>query len=68
MKKIQLPILTLTIILTSCSSLQQIITEPTSLETISAVKEVLNSSAFRAIKTLRKLNKNGIDGFVPPEL
>jgi len=61
MKKIQLSILTLALILSSCSSLQQIITEPTSLETISAVKEVLNSSAFRAVKTLRKLNKEGVD-------
>lgn len=68
MKKIQLSILTLALILSSCSSLQQIITEPTSLETISAVKEVLNSSAFRAVKTLRKLNKEGVDGFLPPEL
>ena len=68
MKKIQLSILTLAIILSSCSSLQKIITEPTSLETISAVKEVLNSSAFRAVKTLRKLNKKGVNGFLPPEL
>ncbi|MFK7772145.1 MAG: DUF4197 domain-containing protein [Saprospiraceae bacterium] len=68
MKKIQLSIFTLALILSSCSSLQKIVTEPTSLETISAVKEVLNSSAFRAIKTLRKLNKDGVDGFVPPEL
>ncbi|MFK8010257.1 MAG: DUF4197 domain-containing protein [Saprospiraceae bacterium] len=68
MKKNYLSILTLALILSSCSSLQKIVTEPTSLETISAVKEVLNSSAFRAIKTLRKLNKDGVDGFVPPEL
>lgn len=68
MKKIQLSILTFTIFLTSCSSLHKIVTEPTSLETITAVKEVLNSSAFRAITTLRKLNKEGADGFLPPEL
>jgi len=52
----------------SCSSLKNLALEPTSLETISAVKEVLNSSAFRAIATLRKLNKKGVDGFLPTEL
>ena len=68
MKNIQLQFLTLILILSSCSSLQKIVTEPTSFETVTAVKEVLNSSAFRAIKTLRKLNKEGVDGFLPPEL
>ena len=52
----------------SCSSLKKLGLEPSNLETISAVKEVLNSSAFRAIATLRKLDKKGVDGFLPTEL
>jgi len=58
----------LVLILSSCSTLKNLGVEPTALETITAVKEVLNSSAFRAVKTLRKLDKNGVDGFLPPEL
>ena len=68
MKKFNVLVFTLIFFLVSCAPLKQIITEPTSLETISAVKQVLNSSAFRAIKTLRKIDKKGINGFVPPEL
>lgn len=60
--------LSIIFLFTSCSSLKQTSFEPTQLETISAVKEVLNSSAFRAIKNLRKLDQDGIAGFLPPEL
>lgn len=67
MKKINSLLLTLLIFLGSCSSLKNMDLAPTSLETVSAVKEVLNSSAFRAVKTLQKLNKEGVDGFIPPE-
>lgn len=66
MKKVS--ILLLIFFFSSCSSLKNLALEPTKLETISAVKEVLNSSAFRAIAALKKFNKNGVDGFVPPEL
>ena len=52
----------------SCSSIKNLALEPSKLETIAAVKQVLNSSAFRAIATLRKLNKKGVDGFLPTEL
>jgi len=60
--------LALILILSSCSTLKNLGIEPTALETITAVKEVLNSSAFRAVNTLRKLDKNGVDGFLPAEL
>jgi len=53
--------------LSSCSTFKNMALAPTSLETISAVKNVLNSSAFKAVKTLQKLNKNGVDGFIPDE-
>ena len=66
MKKIF--VLGLVLTLSSCSTFKKLRIEPTALETITAVKEVLNSSAFRAVKTLRKLDKNGVDGFLPPEL
>jgi hypothetical protein len=68
MKKLIIFTVFLSIGLSSCSSLKNLALEPTKLETISAVKEVLNSSAFRAINTLRKLNSKGVDGFLPPEL
>jgi hypothetical protein len=43
--------------------------KPTSLETIMAVKEVLNSSAFKAIKTFSKLNSDqGVMAILPEEL
>jgi hypothetical protein len=64
---LKLTVLTLIISLFSCSTLKNISRSPTSLETITAVKEVLDSSAFRAVETLQKLNKEGIDGFIPPE-
>lgn len=44
------------------------VAEPTSLETISALHEVLNSSAFRTINTLRNLDKNGVESVLPKEI
>ncbi|MFT5165166.1 MAG: hypothetical protein ACI8P3_000390 [Saprospiraceae bacterium] len=67
MKKFPTLFLTLIICLSSCTSLKNMALEPTSLETITAVKGVLDSSAFRAINALQKLNKEGLDGFIPPE-
>ena len=66
MKKIV--ILGLIIAIASCSSLKKLGIEPTLLETTTALKEVLNSSAFRAVKTLRKIDENGVDGLLPPEI
>lgn len=67
MKFAKLSCLTLLLLLSSCSVLKDISLAPTNLETITAVREILDSSAFRAIKTLQKLNKEGVDGFIPPE-
>lgn len=53
--------------LTSCSSLNQLIT-PTNLETITALREVLNSSTFKAIKTLAKMETQGVESVLPKEL
>lgn len=54
--------------LASCSTLQSILAEPTNLETVTALREVLNSSAFRAISSLKKLNDGNIEGVLPNEI
>ncbi|MEL6986709.1 MAG: DUF4197 domain-containing protein [Bacteroidota bacterium] len=68
MKRLIILALAATIGISSCATLGQLIAEPTSLETITALKEVLNSSSFRAIKTLKKMQKNGIVGALPDEV
>lgn len=50
----------------SCSSLQGLLVEPTALETITAVKSILNGSASKAISTLKTL-QNGEES-LPDEL
>ena len=53
----------------SCSVLQNYLAAPSTLETISAVKEVMNSSAYRAIETLAKLNsEDGMMSLLPEEM
>jgi len=52
----------------SCSTLKGIIAEPTALESILAVKEVMSSSQVRALNKLRKLNKNGVESLIPAEV
>lgn len=69
MKKITLPLLTLVLFLSSCSTLNQLGLAPTNLETIQAVKQVMDSSAFRAIDALQKMNAaGGVEGLLPKEL
>ncbi|MEM9819753.1 MAG: DUF4197 domain-containing protein [Bacteroidota bacterium] len=68
MKKISSLLLIVLFCLPSCSTLQSLIAEPTSLETISALREVLNSSTFRAISTLSKINKDGVMAILPSEI
>ena len=53
---------------TSCSTLKRIVDKPTSFETVSALKEILNSSAFRAHKTINKMKKDGAMGVLPAEV
>jgi len=69
MKKIIIPLLTLTMLLSSCGTLNQLGIAPTSLETIQAVKELMDGSAFRAVKAMQKMNAaGGIEGLLPKEL
>lgn len=68
MKKILTLCLTLGIVLSSCSTLKQLGIEPTALETITALRNVLDSSAFRATKSLAKLKTGGLESIVPKEV
>ena len=67
MKKIVFS-LCLTFTLTSCATVQSLLSEPTTWETVSALKEVLNSSAFRAIEKLAKINQDGVESALPEEI
>ena len=54
--RISLPItMTIGLFLSSCSTLNQLNIKPSSLETVMALQEILNSSTFRAIKKLSAL-------------
>ncbi len=70
MKNIRISILlTCSLILGSCGSLSDYINlAPTNLETITAVKEVLNSSAFKALSTLSKLSGDDPTSALPAEI
>ena len=54
--------------LTSCATLQNLLMEPSSLETITALREVLNGSAFRTINKLAQVHQNGVESLLPEEL
>ncbi len=55
------------LLLGSCSTLQNIASAPSNIETLLAVKEVLNSSAFRSLETLGRASDNGLIGLLPDE-
>jgi len=67
MKKILFVLLT-AISLSSCSQLGALLVEPSTFETVSALKEVLNSSSFRAIKQLKQVSDNGAMSLLPEEI
>jgi hypothetical protein len=52
----------------SCSTLAKLGLQPSALETIMAVKEVMNSSTFKALRKLEKLNSDGVNAVLPAEL
>lgn len=64
---IRLSILTFVIFMCSCGTLADLGIKPTTFETLSAVKEVMNSSAFRALKTLAQLNQDDPLAMLPAE-
>ena len=52
----------------SCKVLEDLAMQPSTFETVSALKEVLNSSAFRSITALKKMNDGGVEALLPAEL
>jgi len=61
-------LITLSVLLfTSCSTLSKLGIKPSALETALALKEVLNSSTFQTIKTLKSLSDGGGE-IMPKEL
>lgn len=69
MKKIIAPFLVLTMMLSSCSTLNNLGIAPTALESIQAVKALMDGSSFRAISALQKMNAaGGIEGLLPKEI
>lgn len=61
-------VLTAIIFFSSCGTLADLGIKPSSLETLSAVKEVMNSSAFKALATLSKLNQEDPLAMLPKEI
>lgn len=69
MKRIILPFLAFSILtFSSCSLMKDLDLKPSNLETVLALKKILDSSTFRALKTLKNMNANGIEGALPKEI
>lgn len=67
MKYLQILSLSAILMLTSCNQVMNFIT-PTNLENITALREVLNHSAFKAASKLAQLKTQGVEGMLPPEM
>jgi len=68
MKNYILLLVAVSTLASSCATLGALGIKPTSLETVMALKNILNSSTFRALKTLKTLNDEGAVGMLPDEL
>lgn len=70
MKKFFLASMMSVFLLTSCDVVQQVASNliPSNLETVSALKTILNSSTFKAIKTIKDVNDHGVAGVLPEEV
>lgn len=69
MKKIIAPLLILMMMLSSCSTLNNLGIAPTALESIQAVKALMDGSSFRAIKAIQKMSAaGGVEGLLPKEI
>jgi hypothetical protein len=68
MKKISLVLVLSFIFSTSCNTLKGIVGEPTALETITALRDILNSSTLRTISDLQKLNNGDVSSLLPEEI
>ena len=69
MKRIIIPILAFSILtFSSCSVMKDLGLKPSNLETVLALKNILDSSTFKALKTLKNVNDSGIEGALPREI
>lgn len=68
MKKALILLIALATLGSSCATLGALGIKPTNLETVLALKNILNSSTFKALKTLKTLNDDGVAGLLPQEL
>jgi hypothetical protein len=69
MKKIILPFIAFTIVtFTSCSVLSDLNIKPSNLETVMALKNILDSSTFKALKAFNGVNDDGIASVLPDEI
>jgi len=68
MKRIILSFLAVSVLASSCKVLSDLGIKPTNLETIMALKNILDGSTFKAIKKLKNINENGIEGVLPAEV
>lgn len=68
MKKYAIIALVSMFMLQSCEILNQLPLKPSNLEVISALKNILNSSTFKAINTISNINQNGVEGLLPKEV
>lgn len=68
MKKLFVAGLVSLMMFTSCDVLNQLNLQPSNMEIISALRQVLNSSTFKTISKLKKVNDQGVAGLLPEEL
>lgn len=68
MKKVILSILTISVIFSSCKTLGEMGLKPSNLETVMALKNILDSSTFKAIKKLKDINDGGLETALPSEV
>ena len=67
-RKLSFLLFALLVLGSSCSTLQNLAMAPSNIETINAVKEVLNGSAFKAIEGLAKASNGGLEAVLPEEV
>ena len=61
-------LLAMSMIAPSCKTLSALGLEPSALETAMALREVLDSSTFRALKSLKNVKDGGLETILPSEL
>ncbi len=68
MKQLFLSIISISILFSSCKTLGELGLKPSSLETVMALKNILDSSTFKAIKKLKNINEVGLENTLPSEV